>query len=201
MPQLNAISSDKLLRLIGTANAPALVDVRDDAVFASDPHLLPGAVRRDPAAIASWASALAGRAAVVLCEAGGARSAGVAALLRNEGCDAEILEGGHAAWRGAGLPLVPEALLPKRDSLGRTVWVTRARPKVDRIACPWLIRRFVDPDAVFLFVNPADVLAVADDLAQLDAGMLLYDAFYRWSRDARGETHDWTSHRPREPRA
>src|SRR5574341_865835 len=40
-------------------------------------------------------------------------------------------------------------------------WVTRARPKVDRVACPWLIRRFVDPDAEFLYVPPADVVAVA----------------------------------------
>ena len=36
--------------------------------------------------------------------------------------------------------------LPPRDAQGRTVWVTRARPKIDRIACPWLIRRFVDPE-------------------------------------------------------
>ena len=33
-----------------------------------------------------------------------------------------------------------------------------------------------------------------DDLAQLEAGMMLYDAFYRWSRDATGETHDWPQH-------
>ncbi len=39
---------------------------------------------------------------------------------------------------------------------------TRARPKIDRIACPWLIRRFVDPSAVFLFVPAAEVAAVAD---------------------------------------
>ena len=45
---------------------------------------------------------------------------------------------------------------------GRTLWVTRARPKVDRIACPWLIRRFVDPEAMFLFVPPADVPGVAE---------------------------------------
>ena len=45
---------------------------------------------------------------------------------------------------------------------GRTVWVTRARPKIDRIACPWLIRRFIDPSAVFLFVAPAEVVDVAD---------------------------------------
>jgi hypothetical protein len=39
-------------------------------------------------------------------------------------------------------------------------WVTRARPKVDRIACPWLIRRFIDPDAKILYVSPDQVMAV-----------------------------------------
>ena len=43
-----------------------------------------------------------------------------------------------------------------------TRWVTRERPKIDRIACPWLIRRFVDPQAVFLFVVPSEVLATAE---------------------------------------
>ena len=40
-------------------------------------------------------------------------------------------------------------------------WVTRARPKVDRIACPWLIRRFVDPEAEFLYVPAEEVMRVA----------------------------------------
>ena len=40
-------------------------------------------------------------------------------------------------------------------------WVTRERPKIDRIACPWLIRRFIDPRAEFLYVPSAQVLAVA----------------------------------------
>ncbi len=42
-------------------------------------------------------------------------------------------------------------------------WVTRARPKTDRIACPWLIRRFIDPDAEILYVPKQDVLDVAGD--------------------------------------
>jgi hypothetical protein len=141
--------------------------------------------------------------------------------------------------------------------------------KIDRIACPWLIRRFVDPSAVFLFVAPAEVHAVAgrfngapfdiegvfwshrgdrctfdvlleelglqieplaklaalvrgadtarlelapeaagllaaslglsrmyaDDLEQLQAGMTLYDAFYRWARDATSETHNWPTNK------
>ena len=163
----------------------------------------------------------------------------------------------------SGLPLIPEAKLPPRDARGRTVWVTRSRPKVDRIAVPWLIRRFIDPSAVFLFVAASEVAAVADlykaaafdvegafwghrgerctfdafieelgletdalrrlativrgadtarpdiapecagllaaslglsrlysdDLEQLNAGLLLYDAFYRWARDAVDEAH------------
>ena len=40
-------------------------------------------------------------------------------------------------------------------------WITRERPKIDRVACPWLIRRFIDPDAEFLFVPPSEVTAVA----------------------------------------
>jgi hypothetical protein len=41
-------------------------------------------------------------------------------------------------------------------------WVTRERPKTDRIACPWLIRRFIDPEAEFLFVAAPEVLSVAE---------------------------------------
>ena len=40
-------------------------------------------------------------------------------------------------------------------------WVTRARPKVDRVACPWLIKRFVDPQAEFLYVPPEEVIEIA----------------------------------------
>src|SRR5256886_5003122 len=42
-------------------------------------------------------------------------------------------------------------------------WVTRERPKIDRIACPWLIARFIDREPEFLFVPPGEVLATARD--------------------------------------
>lgn len=270
MSATNSISPEKLARLIGTPTCPAIVDVRPDAV-----ELLPASSRRPAETVSEWASTLSDRKVVIACVHGEERSAGVAAILRSEGIDAETLEGGFAAWRQAGLPVVEAAKLPQPDSAGRTVWVTRARPKVDRIACPWLIRRFIDPSAVFLFVAPADVAGVAerfgaapfdvdgvfwshrgemctfdtmveefglasidaltrlavivrgadtarpeiapqaagllaaslglsrmfsDDLEQLEAGMLVYDAFYRWCRDAVDETHDWVSHKPRRAR-
>ena len=113
--------------------------------------------------MSNWGSEFEGRSTVVICENGQGLSEGVAAWLRHAGASpAEVLAGGHFAWMQAGLPLVPESKLPPRDSHGRTVWVTRSRPKIDRIACPWLIRRFVDPAAVFLFVSPAEVQSVAE---------------------------------------
>ena len=163
MSSLNSISPEKLSRLVGVPHGPALVDVRPEEDLAADPRFIPGAVRRVHSTVADWGSEFAGRSAVVICENGQGLSEGVAAWLRHAGASsAEVLLGGHAAWAIAGLPLVPEGKLPPRDSQGRTVWVTRSRPKIDRIACPWLIRRFVDPAAVFLFVSPAEVHAVAE---------------------------------------
>lgn len=267
MPSPNTITVPQLSRLIGTPDAPAIVDVRIDEDFNDDPCFIPGAFRHPFDRIEALAPALAGRKVVVVCWKGLKLSAGAAAFLRTEGVEAEILEGGTTAWAEAGLPRVPAAILPARTALGQTVWVTRHRPKIDRIACPWLIRRFVDPSARFLFVPPSEVEGVAerfgatpfdvenvfwshrgelcsfdtmvaefgletdplkrlaaivrgadtnrhdlapeaagllaaslglsrmykDDLRQLEAGMVLYDAYYRWARDAVEEGHDWPS--------
>jgi len=43
-------------------------------------------------------------------------------------------------------------------------WITRERPKIDRVACPWLIQRFIDPAAEFLFVPPERVPEVAAEI-------------------------------------
>lgn len=265
MPSTTEISVSQLSRRIGLPDAPTIVDVRIDDDVAIDPRMIPGSVRRDFRAVSTWTKEFAGRSIVVSCQRGLKLSQGVVAWLRRDGIEADSLEGGFEAWRDAGALLVTPDKVPPQDDQGRTVWVTRARPKVDRIACPWLIRRFIDPSAVFLFVAPSEVTAVADrfaatpfdiegvfwshrgdtctfdtmltefglnsasldrlativraadtarldlvpeaagflaaslglsrifrdDLEQLDAGMLLYDSFYRWCRDATDETHNW----------
>lgn len=69
-------------------------------------------------------------------------------------------------------------------------WITRERPKIDRIACPWLVRRFIDPDAEFLFVRPELVMAraatedaipydVPDVELSHDGPLCSFDAFLR----------------------
>ncbi|TIX37219.1 MAG: sulfurtransferase, partial [Mesorhizobium sp.] len=266
-PSTTEITVQQLSRLVGLPDAPVLIDVRIDEDCQADPRLLPASCRRNFRTVANWAGEFTGSRVVIICQKGQKLSQGVAAWLRHEGIEAESLEGGFEAWAAAKAPLVTAGAIPPRDDQGRTVWVTRARPKVDRIACPWLIRRFVDPEAVFLFVDAAEVPAVADrfsavpfdidnvfwshrgerctfdtmieefglasealdrlalivraadtarldlvpqaagflaaslglsrmfrdDLEQLEAGMLLYDAFFRWCRDATEETHNWPS--------
>jgi rhodanese-related sulfurtransferase len=154
MASPDTINVAQLARIIGTRDAPALLDVRIDTDHASDPRMLPASVRRDYRTVSTWADEYAGKSVVVVCQRGQKLSQGVAAWLRHAGAQAESLEGGFDAWvEGGGLLVRPDHL-PQRDAKGRTVWVTRARPKIDRIACPWLIRRFIDPSAVFLFVAP-----------------------------------------------
>jgi rhodanese-related sulfurtransferase len=261
----DAITVAQLSRLVGTPGAPLILDVRTDEGHIAAPRLLPASVRRNHHSVGSWAGDFAGRSVAVVCHQGLRLSQGVAAWLRDAGARAEYLEGGLEAWIEANGLLLQPTHIPARDGQGRTVWVTRARPKIDRIACPWFIRRFVDPAAVFLFVAPSEVTSVVtefgatpfdmegvfwshrgksctfdvmlnefglrsealnrlaaivrgadtaaldltpqasgllavslglsrmyrDDLAQLNAAMVLYDAFYRWARDAAGETHDW----------
>jgi rhodanese-related sulfurtransferase len=269
MPAPDAMSCEQLSRLVGTPKAPLILDVRRAAVRAADPRLLPGAralpeTALSPEGLAQVAEGVQGPV-VVVCAEGHRLSQGTAAWLRHHGLAAEYLAGGQAAWIAAGLPLIDPARITARDAQGRSVWVTRSRPKIDRIACPWLIRRFIDPQAVFLFVAPAEVEGVAErfgampydiegvvwshrgeactfdvlltefglstpalerlarivrgadtarldlapecagllaaslglsrmysnDLQQLQAGIALYDAFYRWARDATDEQHNW----------
>jgi hypothetical protein len=77
-------------------------------------------------------------------------------MLREKGFDARYLEGGIDGWAKAGLPTVRRRADWRVP--GGSRWITRERPKIDRIACPWLIRRFIDPLATFDYVPAATVL-------------------------------------------
>ncbi|MEM7669702.1 MAG: chromate resistance protein ChrB domain-containing protein [Pseudomonadota bacterium] len=161
MPSHSLITHDRLARLIGTPDCPVLVDICIDEDFAEDPRLVPGAFRHPFQRIEDLAPRLAGRETVVICQKGLKLSDGAAALLRSTGLAARKLQGGMIGWRDAGLPLIPAAALPARRPDGRTLWVTPERPGVDPIACVWLIRRFADPGARILFVDPAEAALIA----------------------------------------
>lgn len=271
MPSPTQISVSQLSRLLGTPKAPTVIDVCIDDDFNEDPRLIPTAIRHSFIDIEALVGYLDPKHVVVVCQKGLKLSQGAAALLRLRGIRAESLEGGNFAWRDAGQSLIPVAKIPGLNNLSKnllsnrasSLWVTRQRPKIDRIACPWLIRRFVDPTARFLFVGPSEVKPVAekfnaipfdvdgvfwshredqctfdtmieelvldtddlkklaviirgadtnnldsspqaagllamslglsrmysDDLEQLEAGLVFYDALFRWVRDASHEQH------------
>ena len=262
----SSISASQLRSELAGRNAPIVIDVRRRPAFMESDAMISGALRREPGETHAWAKSLpSADAVVVYCVHGHEVSQGVAAALSETGIAARYLEGGFEGWKAS------EGALDPKPRNGATRWVTRERPKIDRIACPWLIRRFVDPRAAFLFVAPSDVVEVAerfggvpfdienvfwshrgdtctfdtmieefalgtppllrlatmvrgadtarpelssqapgllaaslglsrmysDDLEQLEAGMLLYDALYRWCRDATDETHNWPTNKPR----
>jgi rhodanese-related sulfurtransferase len=153
--QPTSISAQDLYRSIGTAVAPIVIDVRRSAAFAADNRMIVGAVRRNPEEVQDWRRDLpSGRVVVVYCVRGQEMSQGAASALQAAGVDACYLENGIAGWAEHRLPM-----RNRRETEPRS-WVTRERPKIDRIACPWLVRRFIDPEAEFLFAPTERVFAL-----------------------------------------
>ena len=154
-----AISATTLRQSLASGRPPLVIDVRKNERFQEAPDLIRGALRRDPLRVAEWGKSLpAGAEVVVYCVHGhevsqGAAKALCAALPHALG--ARYLEGGIEAWRMSNGELFGK---PKGAS---SRWVTRERPKIDRIACPWLVKRFIDPEAEFLYVPTNDVKRTA----------------------------------------
>jgi rhodanese-related sulfurtransferase len=165
-----SMKSLSLYSLVGSPRCALVLDVRRAAPFEADPHLIPGALRPDADLVEFAARHAQGRQVVVYCVRGHEVGVDARNVLSAAGHDAVFLEGGIEAWRAAGLPTIR-----RRDEWrvpGGSRWITRSRPKIDRIACPWLIRRFIDPLARFDYVPTEKVFeeavtrkAVAYDIA------------------------------------
>jgi len=158
-----SVSFSRLQILLGQFPQPTLVDVRRNDAAVKDPQRLPNAIKRDPDTIDAWVGEIEPwRPVVVYCVHGREVSRNTAATLAARGFDAHFLEGGLEGWRAAGGAT--------RAAQAPTRWVTRERPKIDRIACPWLIRRFIDAEAQFAYVPADRVRAYA-----AETGMTPYD--------------------------
>ena len=157
-----SISLAELSARLGSPRWPVVLDVRRPPAYEQDDATLPAALRCPPDEVEALAASLPPAAAVVCCCVHGHEvSQGAAAALRARGFDAWYLAGGAAGWRAAGLPLLRKHAgfgIPGRAA---SRWVTRERPKIDRIACPWLVRRFVDPRAEFAYLPAGEVLGAA----------------------------------------
>ncbi|MFM9943259.1 MAG: chromate resistance protein ChrB domain-containing protein [Hyphomicrobiaceae bacterium] len=151
--------------LVGHADSPLVFDVCKCDDYDAQPLMLPAARWRDHQQTAVWASEIPdGARVVVTCVKGLKVSQAAVSELRLMGIDAAILQGGVNGWIEAGLPTVrKQGLIGNRQSL-ESRWVTRINPKIDRIACPWLISRFLDPSAKFFYVEASQVANAAVEL-------------------------------------
>ena len=186
---MNSISAVELKRQVAGGQPPIVIDVRRQPAFLESRTMIGGALRRDPEQVGAWAKSLpAASSVVVYCVHGHQVSQNAAAALAKAGLNARYLEGGlEEGWKAA------EGPLDAKPANGSTRWVTRERPKIDRIACPWLISRFVDPGAEFLYVPSKEVLSVAEakdaipyDVPDVhfthDGELCSFDAFIRHYR-------------------
>jgi len=154
---VRSISATELRARFAEERPPLVIDVRRQPAFSASREMLVGAVRRDPEQVQSWAATLpAAGSVIVYCVHGHEVSQSAAATLAKSGVDARYLEGGlEEGWKAAAGPL------DRKPANASTRWVTRERPKIDRIACPWLVARFIDRDAEFLYVPAKEVLEAA----------------------------------------
>lgn len=185
----SSISYSGLRSAIQDREPPLVIDVRRSPAFKAATELIRGALRRDPEAVSAWVKALpSASTAVVYCVHGHEVSQGVAKALNASGIKAYYLEDGiEEGWKAR------DGELDHKPSQASTRWVTRERPKIDRIACPWLIARFIDKEAEFLYVPPKQVLdtarrhdAVPYDIPGVafshDGDLCSFDAFLRHYR-------------------
>lgn len=172
--EIPLITPRELMPLLGRPQSPLLLDVRRRSTFVANPTWIAGARWIDPERVGEFANSRTPADVVVYCQYGHGVSSGAANVLAAAGWRVQKLAGGIAggevgvddqkdiaAWTGVDLPLVYKREDWGLTGLGPSRWVTRARPKIDRIACPWLVRRFIDPSAEFLYVPASQVLAVA----------------------------------------
>jgi rhodanese-related sulfurtransferase len=184
----SGISVTELKAELAADNPPIVIDVRRRPAFAEADEMMAGALRREPESVGEWARSLPKASAVVVyCVRGHEVSQGAASALNQSGIAARYLEGGLEAWKAAGGPT------DRKPRGAASRWITREPPKIDRIACPWLVARFVDPSAEFLYVPSNTVLdaarekdAVPYDVPNVhfthDGDLCSFDAFLKHYR-------------------
>jgi rhodanese-related sulfurtransferase len=171
------ILPNQLNDLIGRAHRPLILDTRRELKFLESDRIICGAIRLLPEHVERFAQSQNPAQALVYCVYGHNVSEEAVATLNQLGWQASALAGGieggqtgvdsaadQAHWKSQGL-----FTIKKRPDWGVTGeqpsrWITRSRPKIDRIACPWLISRFIDARAEFFYVPSETVFSEAKKL-------------------------------------
>lgn len=183
----NSITSIELNKLVNSTNPPLIIDVRRKPAFLSSSEMMIGALRRDPETINEWSKNLPlEQKIIVYCVKGHEVSQNASKFLRDTGRKSRFVVGGlEEGWKAEKLPTLTK---PKNSG---TSWVTREKPKIDRVACPWLVSRFVDSEAQILFVPSENVKLTASEKSFIpfdipdqqfshDGELCSFDAFIKY---------------------
>ncbi len=157
----NAIPVQQLNHLAGTPATPTIVDISIDSDFEANPFLSPGSRRHPYSDIEGLKQRTGPGRCVIPCQKCAKPGQGLVPWLQNDGVSVEYLEGGMFGWRDDQQTVRNPANAIPAQTNGRTIWVTRRRPKVDRKACPWVLLRLADRNECILLVLPAAVTDVA----------------------------------------
>ena len=164
------ISAEDLSHRLVSAESVRIFDVRRPPAIEPGSRFLPGSRWRDHVTAPDWAGGLPRDRLIVLnCMHGHNVSQIATALLRQQGYNARALAGGVDGWIEAGLPTLGQSKLCPVDA-PPGIWVTRINPGTDRVACAWLMSRFIDPDAAFHFAEEEWVLDIAEELSGIAFG-------------------------------
>jgi rhodanese-related sulfurtransferase len=167
------VAADALRACLGSQRWPRTIDVRRRNAFELAPSILPGATWHDHRAAADWGRDYRdSRWVVIYCAHGEHLSQAAAAVLRSAGANASFLEGGFSAWHSLNAPTIARVKVANLGPERPSRWVTATRPSVNQLACPWFVRRFVEPEAFFHFVAVEHVAAVAQEI-----GAVAFDVF------------------------
>lgn len=156
------VSARTIYDQLALQGGPLLLDARSDQDVDRVPRMVPGALRLARPDAPHAGHQLPAHKHIVLYSSHGHDLVPVANGLSARGRRVSIMQEGLDGWLADELPTI--RVRPELGVPGSSQWVTRERPKIDRLACPWLIRRFIDPEATFFYVPATRVRAEASAL-------------------------------------
>lgn len=155
----NYVSTHAIYDQLALPDGPLLIDTRSDDELDRTPRMIPGALRLARPDAPNAEHQLPPQKHIVLYSSNGHDLAPLASALSARGRRVAIMQDGLERWLAGELPTI--RVRRELGVPGGSQWVTRERPKIDRLACPWLIRRFIDPEATFFYVPAMRVRAEA----------------------------------------
>jgi len=161
----NTIDPIELQNKLFTSAAPIVIDVRKLPAFDQSGSIIPTACWQDYLQTDIWGHGLSENTEIVLyCVHGHQVSQTAATLLQSTGKKARYLRGGFAAWQAINGPTISAQAAQKYQA---TAWLTHERPSINRIACYWLIRRFINPQATIHWVDKQFSKEISDECLAL----------------------------------